>query len=108
MKGRKNKPNRVINPKVQIISKTKESIKRAKQYQELVKWYKKLKKQYSCKCGESDPRCIDFHHRKPESKTTTVSWLVGQRNSRKKILEEIEKCDPICSNCHRKLTLKEY
>ena len=67
-------------------------------------WFKKYKKQFSCKCGESDPRCIDFHH--VRGKFKEVGVMVSQGYSNKRIIEEIEKCDSICSNCHRKLTFK--
>lgn len=103
--GRKYKPNRIKTN----IKKGTSSEKRRERNKELVLWYRKLKKGYSCsKCSETDPRCIDFHHVNPSTKTTTVSWLLGQRYSKKRILEEISKCEPLCSNCHRKHTLKPY
>ena len=67
-------------------------------------WFKKYKSQFSCKCGESDPRCIDFHHKK--DKHLEISKMVSQGYSNKKIIEEINKCELMCSNCHRKETFK--
>ena len=104
--GRKYRPNRNKLTFEQKQSKNEYNIRKNK---ELVLWYKNLKKRYQCsRCGENDPRCLDFHHLDPETKITTVSWLMGQRRSKKVILEEIAKCEAICSNCHRKLTLEPY
>lgn len=53
-------------------------------------------------CPESHPACLEFHHRDPEQKELTISLAVA-RASLERIQTEIEKCDLICSNCHRKL-----
>lgn len=56
----------------------------------------------SCiKCGESHPAVLDFHHRDPKEKEWSVSQMVQRAAPREKILEEISKCDVLCSNCHR-------
>ena len=65
------------------------------------KWYNDLKTGLACKCGESHPACLDFHHRDPATKLFTISEGVATRG-RSVILEEIAKCDVICANCHRK------
>lgn len=54
------------------------------------------------RCGESDPACLDFHHRDPLTKVAHVSTMWNSYG-RAAIVEEIKKCDVICSNCHRKL-----
>lgn len=51
-------------------------------------------------CGESDPICLDFHHRSPIDKLFEVPRNTGF--SLKQVQEEIEKCDLVCANCHRK------
>ena len=57
----------------------------------------------SCKfCGESANCCLDFHHRNEKDKTFTISQRVNDY-SWERILEEIQKCDVVCCNCHRKL-----
>ncbi len=49
-------------------------------------------------CGGSfPPFCMDFDHRDPSTKVTNV----GAARSMKKVVEEIEKCDLVCANCHR-------
>ena len=55
-----------------------------------------------CICGENDPRCLDFHHRNPEEKDFGITRAIRDRVAWSTILEEIEKCDLICANCHRK------
>jgi len=68
------------------------------------KWYLEIKSRHKCiKCGEPHPACLDFHHRDGTSKNDVVSSMVGNKRPKKVILEEIEKCDVLCSNCHRKL-----
>ena len=62
-----------------------------------------IKSNSGCKlCKENDPVCLDFHHLDPDKKDFPVSTLVRNK-SRKKMLNEIEKCVIVCSNCHRKL-----
>jgi hypothetical protein len=57
-------------------------------------------------CGESDPVCLDFDHREPSLKKMAVSTIVGKKSANK-LLEEIQKCDVRCANCHRKRHAKE-
>jgi len=66
-------------------------------------WWKEYKLELKCsRCGEDHPACIDFHHKHSEDKIAAVASMVGRR-SKDKVLAEIEKCEIICSNCHRKL-----
>ena len=51
-------------------------------------------------CGFSDVRAFVFHHRNPEAKTTEISIAYMKGWSWKRTLEEIEKCDLLCANCH--------
>ena len=57
-------------------------------------------------CGESHPACLDFHHRDPSVKEINVTKAVERGWCVERIMREIEKCDVICSNCHRKLHWK--
>ena len=43
---------------------------------------------------------MDFDHREGEEKMAHVSKLV-QRMNLQRLLDEIAKCDVVCSNCHR-------
>lgn len=66
-------------------------------------YLQELKKDLKCIiCGESDPICIDFHHKDKAQKVACISKMVRDYGM-EKVLEEIKKCDPLCANCHRKL-----
>ena len=58
-------------------------------------------------CGESDPRVLEFHHRKDEQKEKDIARMVGDGLSTARIQAEIDKCDVLCGNCHKKLTMDE-
>lgn len=61
----------------------------------------------SCiKCGEDDILVLDFHHRDPSNKKYVVSLMIS-RNCVATIQEELDKCDILCANCHRKETHKQ-
>jgi len=46
---------------------------------------------------------IEFHHRNPEEKEFNVGDGVANGRSWKECVEEAEKCDMVCANCHREL-----
>lgn len=53
------------------------------------------------RCGyNKHPAALEFHHRNPEEKTANVSLLV-KFYSFDRVIEEVPKCDILCSNCHR-------
>lgn len=57
-------------------------------------------------CGQCyPPYVMDFHHRDPKEKLFAISQFGGC--NRALFLAEIEKCDVICSNCHRIRTFKD-
>jgi hypothetical protein len=53
------------------------------------------------RCGESHVACLEFHHRNPAEKDFLLSVGVA-KYSLDKLKSEVEKCEVICSNCHRK------
>jgi len=61
-------------------------------------------------CGvKYPPRVMEFDHLEPEQKKFTVSREMGRANTRvgqARILEEIKKCEVVCSNCHRLREIK--
>ena len=72
------------------------------------KWFEEFKTTLKCiKCDENHPACLDFHHRDPSTKEYTVSFMLGGTFSIESIKNEIEKCDILCANCHRKLHYDE-
>lgn len=55
-----------------------------------------------CKeCGINHPAVLDFHHINPNDKKYTISYLKWSGCSFETIKKEIDKCDILCSNCHR-------
>ena len=59
-------------------------------------------------CGRTYPICVmEFDHRPGRRKLGLVSQMVG-RVSIAKLLEEIAKCDMVCSNCHRDRTFRQW
>lgn len=53
-------------------------------------------------CGVSyPPYVMDFDHRDRSKKSFTIARAVNGQKSRDALIEEIAKCDIVCSNCHR-------
>ena len=57
-------------------------------------------------CGESDIVVLDFDHRDRSTKRQEISNVLGSW-SWELIKQEIEKCDVLCANCHRRKTAQE-
>jgi len=68
-------------------------------------WFDQVRRESNCsRCGLSGETCpwlLEYHHRVEGTKSTGVSHLVGNGYSKKRIEEEMAKCDILCSNCHR-------
>lgn len=87
----------------------------AKRKRELKQKMHQYKLTLSCsRCGfkgSDGPWAIDFHH--VDSKTQSdddveVSHLIRNGYSFKRIMAEIEKCEPVCANCHRIIHYEEH
>lgn len=75
--------------------------KKNKTYRERVREYvKDIKESSPClDCGVKYPYYVmEFDH--IHSKTKTVSWLTS-RGTIDQVIEEIKKCELVCSNCHK-------
>jgi hypothetical protein len=66
------------------------------------------------KCGDTRPYVIDAHHIDPTQKQFSIGTTMRGINPTQ---QELEKCIPLCSNCHREfhylkkqnnITLEEY
>ncbi|GAA0204973.1 homing endonuclease associated repeat-containing protein [Halobaculum roseum] len=70
--------------------------------QKLREWLREVKRNRGgCReCGESDPQCLDFHHRNAAEKDLDVNKTVPFGWSRDRIRAEVDKCDLLCANCH--------
>jgi hypothetical protein len=49
----------------------------------------------------------DFHHKNPEEKTMSIALLLDTTKRWERIREELDKCELLCSNCHRIRHAKE-
>lgn len=80
---------------VKTINKTRSKV---------LEFLRRYKQRSGCRlCGEnSSPDVLDFHHIDPNTKTMKVNSMA--RNSGVfDVIDEIEKCVVLCSNCHRKM-----
>src|SRR5882672_11318622 len=70
-----------------------------------IKFLNDLKNVPCVDCGKKYPPWVmDFDHIKGV-KEKALSQLIGKGHiSQKRILEEVEKCEIVCSNCHRERT----
>lgn len=61
-----------------------------------------IKSRQGCKyCDEKDPCCLDFHHINQSLKVFEISRHGSM--AWKSVVAEVEKCEVLCANCHRKL-----
>ncbi|MEF8808858.1 homing endonuclease associated repeat-containing protein [Natronomonas sp.] len=69
----------------------------------LRKWLNDYKEECGCvRCGEDDRSCLDFHHRQPGEKGMDVGTMVTHGYGKDALRAEIETCDVLCANCHRR------
>ena len=56
-----------------------------------------------CKFCKSDKNlsALEFHHRDPNGKDSQLDMRTLSNRSMEYILNEVSKCDLLCSNCHR-------
>lgn len=88
-----------LKPKGAYYRMKKRSERREKIKRKMMEFYK----DHPCvDCGETDPRVLDFDH--IHNKKHNVSTLLRKEYSWNSILEEAEKCEVRCANCHRKKT----
>ena len=53
-------------------------------------------------CGyNKNLSAFDFHHKNPETKKFQLDQRSLSNSSMKSIMEEFEKCEVLCANCHR-------
>ena len=77
-------------------------VRRAKHRNEVKKLLIKLKNKPCSDCSKIYPYFVmDWDHRSSENKEKEVARMVAGGWSKNKILDEIKKCDLVCTNCHR-------
>ena len=79
-------------------------VRNDRQRQKLQEWYQKYKATLACqRCGENHPATLVFHHRNPSEKEVTIAQAVRSGWSIERIQEEIQKCNVLCTNCHKRM-----
>lgn len=57
-----------------------------------------------CRCGyDKSIAALEFHHRDPESKSFSLDMRKISGKSMDELKEEADKCDLVCSNCHKEI-----
>lgn len=54
------------------------------------------------KCKETDPCCLQFHHKEAKEKDLEISIAIRNGWSNERLQKEIDKCIILCANCHAK------
>jgi hypothetical protein len=63
-----------------------------------------IKAEKGCqRCLESFEGCLEFHHKSMVDKLDTIPNLIKRGFDWEVIQEEIDKCEVLCANCHRKV-----
>jgi len=61
-----------------------------------------LKRSKGCEdCGMDDIRVLEFHHRDSSLKDFAIADYYYHQFGEDRLLNELEKCDVLCANCHR-------
>ena len=72
---------------------------------DLANWVDTFKDVPCTDCGvKYPPYVMDFDHLPQYEKLFPIGVLVNKRLSKQTILEEINKCEVVCANCHRERT----
>jgi hypothetical protein len=72
---------------------------------DLANWVDTFKDVPCADCGvKYPPYVMDFDHLSAHEKLFPIGVLVNKRLSKDTILAEINKCEVVCSNCHRERT----
>lgn len=88
--------------------KEKVIARRKKRQVEMRDWFRRYKSSLKCiDCGISHPAVLQFHHRDRSKKSFNIADVTGRANSIRQIMDEVEKCDVVCVNCHAKRHWRE-
>lgn len=66
-------------------------------------WANDKKRESGCKrCDSKNPACLDYHHPDGVQKEMGVGAMVTHGYGKDALEAEIERCEVLCANCHRK------
>lgn len=52
-------------------------------------------------CGIKNPVVLEFDHKDPSQKSFSIGSDKGRKRPIQEFIEELDKCDVVCANCHR-------
>lgn len=102
----KQKNKDIINEKQRVYRNNETSAERNARYSKTRRLkiralYDEFMSDKSCEhCGYSDYRSLVWHHIDPSIKTNGVVQLINKGMGWKTIMNEVEKCQCLCHNCH--------
>jgi len=74
-----------------------------------IKLWEYLETHPCVECGETHPATLDFDHIDPSIKSFDIGRAVaGSHRGWDSIYKEIQKCQVMCANCHRKKTAIQF
>ena len=80
----------------------------AERRKELKEWLVEYKADLKCSvCGEDHVACIEFHHLDPDKKEVNIGHAIHNGWGLDRVQKEIDKCQVVCANCHRKIHWQE-
>ena len=92
--------NKEYNETNRVQLREKAVFKRSKRKHDL------LSGKVCARCGFDDIEVFEFAHRDRREKKNSISYLLGCAK-RETLIAEVEKCEVLCGNCHRKETHAE-
>jgi len=109
---RKRRRKRKVGVSLEEARKTKRDYQRRARRATRIKCLEYLAEKGCCKCGNRDPRVLEFDHLSRRAKAKAIATLLssGYSWASEKLRTEIRKCRVICANCHRLHTVvqREY
>ena len=94
----KDKEHTILNSRCKLCSNACMTELRRERYAKVQAY----KEQQGCPvCGEKRHWVLDLHHRDGDTKEATIADMLRKNYSWERIMQELEKCDVLCSNCHR-------
>lgn len=67
-----------------------------------------LREKSCAECGEFDIRVLEFDHIEPKTKNFGIAEAIRNGMKWRDILVELEMCQILCANCHKKRTAAQY